>query len=238
MLIHPALPDTDTSHDNLVLNLGCGKHPIPGWFNIDQTPPDEYVGMFWIADLDDPTLELPWGDSPQPEEGFVGVYASHVIEHLRNPLTMMQEVWRVCEPGAVAVFKTPYGSSDDAWENQTHVRPYYVGSWGFFGQPHYWREDYGYTADWQVREVELVLHDNWVPENITIENLGATYAAVNQHRNVVAEMTAVLECVKPARPADRALQGGFDIVLMRKVAVDAWSWQTQEIGRLRREVQT
>ena len=183
------------------LNLGCGRDIRAGWVNIDAVP---LAGVDHVVDLDaDPAL--PFDDSTV--ERIEGV---HVIEHLHNPLPLMAELWRVAKDGAEAVFRTPYGSSDDADEDPTHVRRLYVQSWDYFAQPNYWRADYGYRGDWQPTRVVLRIGrdlNDLAPEEVMW--------AVRHQRNVVAEMTAHLTAVKPARPPDRALQRAAGIVLER-----------------------
>ncbi len=125
----------------------------------------------------------------------------HFIEHLRNPLEFMEALWTVTEPGGTAVFEVPYGSSDDAWEDPTHRRPYFMQSWEFFGQPAYWRADYGFRADWRVLEVNLHVDPvRWAGR--TLDLMPAAMA----ERNAIARMTAVLEAVKPARTPDKDLR--------------------------------
>jgi hypothetical protein len=65
----------------------------------------------------------------------------------------------------------------------------------------YWRADYGYRGDWAAEEITLLMRkeDN---EGLAIE---AVMRKVQQLRNVVVEMVAVLKAVKPIRAADRAL---------------------------------
>lgn len=67
-----------------------------------------------------------------PDNSADEFLASHVLEHLRNPLPLMAECWRIAKPGALFVARVPYGSSDDADEDPTHVR---------------WRADYGFRGD-------------------------------------------------------------------------------------------
>jgi SAM-dependent methyltransferase len=220
--------------DGLRLNLGCGKHPIEGWVNVDQTPEP---GVDMALNLDDTVIRLPWTDDSVDE-----VYGSHVIEHITNTLRLMGELWRVCKPDARATFLTPYGSSDDAWENPTHVRPMFVGSWSFFGQPHYWREDYGYRADWVVEEVRLRITPQALDHvtaildldqaNVDNEDVMNLWWATRYERNVVSEMVAVLRCNKPARAADRDLQEDKVVVFEVLEPVDAWNNEVHEVGRL------
>lgn len=182
------------------LNLGCGRDIRDGWVNIDSRPGK---GVDLVTDFDDNPV-LPFEDSSVDEsEG------SHLIEHLRNPLPFMEELWRVTKPGGLATFRCPFGSSDDADEDPTHVRRMFCGSWGYFAQPHYHRADYGYRGDWQATEIELTIFGDMA--NIPTDDL---VASIRFRRNVVSEMCAKLECVKPAREPLLELQQSPHVTLV------------------------
>jgi SAM-dependent methyltransferase len=173
------------------LNLGCGRFPIPGWVNVDSVALPE---VDVVADLE--AASLPFEDDSVTE-----IAGSHLLEHIRNSLGLMQELHRIAKPGARAIFRVPYGSSDDADTDPTHVRRYYWGSWGYFSQPYYWRADYGYRGDWEVEELLLIVKDEYRGKS-----WAEVHQAVEERRNVVKEMVATLRAVKPARAPLRALQ--------------------------------
>jgi hypothetical protein len=184
------------------LNLGCGRDIRRGWVNIDCVP---LPGVDHVVDFDSkPVLPLP-DDSVTRSEG------SHVIEHLRNPLPFMEELWRVTKPGGLAEFRCPYGSTNDADEDPTHVRRMFPASWLFFSQPVYWRADYGYRGDWQAAEVKLLIFPGL--SDCTDAEL---YSMVRFQRNIVAEMRATLRCVKPAREPLQELQQPATLSLIRQ----------------------
>jgi SAM-dependent methyltransferase len=177
------------------LNLGCGRTRREGWVNVDCTEIPGVTDV--VCDLDGTGLldafEL---DSVEQSVG------EHVIEHLARPLDFMAALWQVTKPDGIVSFETPYGSSDDAWEDPTHVRPYFMQSWGYFSQPFYFRADYGYAADWKLIDLSLgVGAARWQgrPTSEVLE-------AVQRERNVVDFMRATLRAVKPARPADASLR--------------------------------
>lgn len=183
------------------LNLGCGRDIREGWINIDGVPAP---GVDHVINFDGKPV-LPFGDdSVTRSEG------THVIEHLRDPLPFMEELWRVTRPGGTAVFHCPYGSTDDADEDPTHVRRMFHGSWGYFGQPNYWRADYGYRGDWQPAEVTLFIFPEF--SGCTDAEL---QSMIRSQRNVVAEMAATLRCVKPRREQDRELQETYKLKALR-----------------------
>jgi SAM-dependent methyltransferase len=185
------------------LNLGCGRDIRPGWVNVDCVPAP---GVDVATDFDhEPSF--PFAD------GTVGYSeGQHVIEHLARPLPFMEELWRVTRRSGSAVFRCPYGSSDDADEDPSHVRRMFPGSWGFFSQPYYHRVagSYGYRGDWQLTDLTLTVFPELA--GATDEEL---YSMIRFQRNVVAEMTARLRCVKPAREPRRELQEKFALNLER-----------------------
>jgi SAM-dependent methyltransferase len=174
------------------LHLGCGRTILPGWINLDLAAGP---GVDVVADLDAcGTRPL-----PIPDDSVEEILGSHLLEHLRHPLPLLAELHRVARPGAKATFQTPYGGSDDAFEDPTHVRQYFAGSFGYFSQPYYWRADYGYRGDWQPRMIRLEVSR----ARFQGQSVEQIMHQVNSLRNVVLQMTAVLEAIKPIREPKR-----------------------------------
>jgi SAM-dependent methyltransferase len=170
------------------LHLGCGRTILADWINLDMVKLD---GVDVVADLDDcRKTPLPFADGQIGE--FLG---NHVLEHIRDPLALMAELYRIARPDARAVFRVPYGASDDAFEDPTHVRQYFVNSFMYFSQPAYSRADYGYRGDWATERVILTVEAARFKDRSPAEIMGA----VNSLRNVVREMAVELRAVKPAR---------------------------------------
>ncbi len=170
------------------LNLGCGRKPMEGWVNLDSRP---LPGVDVIADLDAcASTPLPFADGT-----FEAFHASHLLEHLNHPLPFMQEVHRIAKPDAVFEIRVPYGSSDEADIDPTHVRRYFVRSFAYFSQPRYRDFDYGYGGDWEPEQVQLLVDG----ERFAGLSDAEIWEEVNARRNVVAEMRAFLRAVKPVR---------------------------------------
>lgn len=183
------------------LNLGCGRDiKVDGedgeWVNVDARwqegmDPDRDL----LLDLADPDVALPFADGTVDE-----IFCSHIVEHLPTILPLVGELWRVSADGGRMTVRAPHGGSDDAWEDPTHVRALFPGSFLAWSQPYYWRSDYGYRGDWKIERCRLYLGQGWLGEDPR-----AVREAVLAMRNVVTEMVVELRCVKPARPADRDL---------------------------------
>lgn len=98
------------------LNLGCGHNKHDGYVNVDlfkESMPDV------VHDLE--TFPWPWGDNSVDEAMF-----NHSLEHLggdsRVFLKIIQELYRVCKPGALVVINVPHPRHDNFIGDPTHVR--------------------------------------------------------------------------------------------------------------------
>ena len=192
-----AIPQFSTP---LRLNVGCGRDIQPGWVNIDLAA---LPGVDITFDLERcGEQQLPIEDNSVTE-----IRLSHVIEHIDNALPLMAELYRVAANNCLCTIRVPHGSSDDAWTDPTHVRPYFPGSFGYFSQPHYWRADYGYRGDWQPEKV-LLMVDRAKFGSMDGQRL---LHAVRHERNVVEEIIAQMRAIKPARAPSRELQVPPDI---------------------------
>lgn len=176
-----------------------------GWINLDSRP---LTGVDVVADLDAcRRRKLPFPDDSIDE--FMG---NHILEHVADSLALMQELHRVAKPGAKLVFRVPYGSSDDADQDPTHVRRYFMRSFYYFSQLCYTHFDYDYRGDWDTESIVLSVdagrHGGKGFDELLEE--------VRTRRNVVLEMTATLKAVKPARRSDSAkppeMRVEFDLV--------------------------
>ena len=176
------------------LNLGCGRDIKPGWVNLDI---EALPGVDVVADLNAcRTVSLPF-----EAEVFDDLLLNHVLEHIPDSLALMQELWRIAKPDAILTARTPYGSSDDAWEDPTHVRAYFLQSWGYFSQPFFWRADYKFRADWQPELITLLIPKAIVDETPHEEIKGR----IMHERNIVREMITTLRKVSPPREPKKDL---------------------------------
>lgn len=208
---------------SIKLNLGCGKNILPasdGWVNIDHVGGP---GVDLVALLDNAIIHFhpgpgfPLTGPVVPKEGLPyennsvdEFLMSHVLEHIKSPLTLMQELYRIAKPDAELLVRVPYGSSNDAYEDPTHVRQYFTGSFGYFSQPLYWRADYGYRGDWQAEQISLALNESRYGKVSKQQAMGE----IMGYRNVVLEMVCRMRAVKPMREARKELQQAPEIFIV------------------------
>lgn len=98
----------------LKLNLGCGQNHKDGYVNVDKHGQPDIC-----HDLE--TFPWPWEDNRVSE-----VVLNHVLEHLGESsaiyLKIIQEIYRICLPGAAVHIAVPHPRSDDFINDPTHVR--------------------------------------------------------------------------------------------------------------------
>ena len=130
-----------------VLDLGCGSAKTPGAVGIDVSP-DTDADI--VHDLD----QFPY---PLEDAGFDHVLMQDVLEHLNNPIRVMEELHRVLRPGGRLQLRTPHFSSALAYSDPTHKHYFSVLAIRCLAEPCFPH----YTA---VRfKVVYVTIDFWLP---------------------------------------------------------------------------
>jgi hypothetical protein len=97
-------------------NMGCGRKKIADWINVDayaEAEPD----VQWDLEV------TPW---PWPSDCATVVRFNHSLEHMgADPkvfLAIMQELYRICAPGAEVHINAPHPRHDNYINDPTHVR--------------------------------------------------------------------------------------------------------------------
>lgn len=108
------------------INLGCGDVKIPGFLGVDKikTPAADVA-----HDLN--ALPYPFADSSIEE-----IIADNVLEHLDNLIAVMEELYRICQNGAIIKISLPYYKSSGAFTDPTHKRFFTENSFQYFEEAH------------------------------------------------------------------------------------------------------
>jgi SAM-dependent methyltransferase len=102
----------------MILNLGAGSTGYSGSLrtaiNVDRTAPRvRGSGHFVRADA----AALPFRKA-----AFDGVLMKDILEHVADPIGVLQEVGRVSTPAAQLVVTTPRALPRAVWDDPTHMR--------------------------------------------------------------------------------------------------------------------
>lgn len=90
------------------LNLGCGLKKLDGYINVDNR----------LSCQPDIVHDLAVFPYPFPDNQFDEVILDHVIEHLSNPLKVLQEINRICKGNASVYINCPHFSGN--WVHPDH----------------------------------------------------------------------------------------------------------------------
>jgi len=104
------------------LHIGCGNELKEGWINHDVA---ELEGVDIVHDLG--IYPWPWEDSSIDE-----IYMKDVLEHLPNTIKVMEEIYRICKPGAKVYIAVPYWNSWEHVTDPTHISQFNEYTFEFF----------------------------------------------------------------------------------------------------------
>jgi SAM-dependent methyltransferase len=109
-LTRPERFDLRPTGPGAVLDVGCGSAKWPGATGLDVSP-DTDADV--VHDLD----VFPY---PLDDDSFDQVLMQDVIEHVAEPIRLMEELHRVSRNGARIQLRTPHFSSILAYSDPTH----------------------------------------------------------------------------------------------------------------------
>lgn len=151
-----------------MLNLGSGKKPRPGAVNVDVTG---ITQPELIHNLD----ETPW---PLPDSHFTEVHAYDVIEHLKDLPRTMEEIHRICAPGALVFITVPHFSSANSFTDPTHLHHLSARSMLYFTDEH----ELGFYSSARFRQQQGQIIFQQSPLNRVVRRLANRFVTRYEER--------------------------------------------------------
>jgi len=105
------------------LHLGCGDAKLPGYVGIDLVN-HSCVDKVW---------DLREG-IPYPDGTVSHLEAVHVLEHLPDPVQIMNEIWRVCRHGTKVHIIVPSTDGRGAFQDPSHISWWNINSMFYYGK--------------------------------------------------------------------------------------------------------
>jgi SAM-dependent methyltransferase len=125
--VRPAPADGKQLRARYRIDIGCGTRKVEGTLGVDNVA---VPGVDIVADLDQ---GLPFKDN-----SVDAVYAYHILEHLNDFLGTMNEIYRVCKPGALVFVKVPHAASTFVtWKDPTHKRGLFIATFAYFDDTYF-----------------------------------------------------------------------------------------------------
>ena len=94
----------------MTLDLGCGRNKRPGALGVDS---NRDTAADVIADINR-------GSLPFRDDAFDRVLLVHVIEHVENVISTIEEAHRVTQPGGTILIETPHYTDFSSFCDPTH----------------------------------------------------------------------------------------------------------------------
>ena len=130
-------------HDEIKLNIGCGKQKEEGWIGLDK---GEY-GQEIVRDI---RKGLPFCDNSVDR-----IRADSVLEHIQmneDFIFVMNECLRVLKRGGEMYVRVPCWRGESAHKDPTHCRFFDVMSFSYLESANAWH--YGFDKRWKVEKKE------------------------------------------------------------------------------------
>jgi len=124
----------------VIVDIGCGAKKLNGAFGLDRR---KEPGVNVICDFEHAV--------PLKTNSVDVVYMSHIMEHIRDLIPFLEEVYRVCHPGAEVRVIVPYYTSRGAFRDPTHVRFITEDTFQYFESP----TDYGIKTNFRIEKIDF-----------------------------------------------------------------------------------
>lgn len=147
--INPALAEDELRNKPIKINIACGQNKEEGFIGIDKVKTK-------VTDIVHNLETFPW---PLEDNYADEVVCSHYVEHTKDLIKFMDEIYRITKVGAKVTIIAPYYSSIRAWQDPTHLRA--ISEWSFAYFNKNWRvlnnldhydikSDFDFTFGYQV----------------------------------------------------------------------------------------
>ncbi len=131
-----------------LLELGCGQvRRWPGSITVD-------VNARSRADVVHDLNSMPY---PFEDNWFDLIIGEHVIEHLQDVVSVMEELHRITRPGGIVHIEVPHFSSANFFTDPTHRHPFSTRSFDYFIAGTVVRDYHYSTVEFKKKAVSLSL---------------------------------------------------------------------------------
>jgi len=163
----------------IFVDLACGDAKQQGYIGVDIV---KLPGVDIVHDLE----KFPW---PFKDESVDEVFCSHYVEHTKDLMKFMDELYRILKPEGKANIVAPYYSSMRAWQDPSHTRAISEATFLYFNKN--WRVanklgHYPITCDFDF-SYGYAVDPSWVTRNEE-----ARAFAIKHYINVITDIQVML----------------------------------------------
>lgn len=138
------------------IDFGCGGSKKPGFIGVDILQLD---GVDIVHNLT--SFPYPFEDNSVDE-----IWLDNVLEHIPNPMRVVEELWRISKGGTKLTIAVPYCRSHWATIDPTHVNFFGVNWFNYFDPSHPFQQKMQYSkATFKVEK--FVFDREWLEKGET-----------------------------------------------------------------------
>jgi len=139
---------------NFKLDLGCGQSKKEGFIGVDILPFDN---VDIVHDLK--KFPYPFEDNVVDE-----IWMDNVLEHIPNPIKVVEEIYRIAKPDCKITISVPYFRSMYAFIDPTHVNFFGYFWFAYFDPTHIFNQRYNYSK--ATFKIEKIIFDReWLEKD-------------------------------------------------------------------------
>ncbi len=172
--------------NGLRLDIGCGFNKKNGFIGIDRS---KEVGADYVLDIE--KEPIPFDDSTVTE-----IHCAHLVEHLPDLISFMNECHRVLTPCGTMTILAPYYTAIQASQDPTHVRYINERTFCYFTDEYLGNGatfDYGISSKFAIESTSYTYINLWAKPWIPIR---VRRWARHHLFNVAVDITVIMKAVK------------------------------------------
>lgn len=120
------------------IDIGCGDRKRPGYIGLDVA---NVPGVDVVYDLE---KGLPYHDNSVDE-----IFCSHFLEHVKDPMKLINEVYRILKPGGIFEVVVPHFSNYNSY-TFLHLTYYNVRNFDILDMSKCKLYHYGYNINFKI----------------------------------------------------------------------------------------
>jgi hypothetical protein len=138
------------------LDVGCGDKKREGFIGMDILP-------FKVVDIVHDMNDVP---CPFNENEFEEVVLDDVLEHSKNFLGILKEIYRIGKNGSIVKISVPHFSSDNMYSDPTHTIFFSSRSFNYFDKSlRYKHSFYFQNVNFKIKKVHLSFREYYTQTN-------------------------------------------------------------------------
>ncbi|MCD6218585.1 methyltransferase domain-containing protein [bacterium] len=168
------------------LDIGCGFNKKDGFIGIDRS---NNVGADYVLDIE--REQFPFDDSSVSE-----IYCAHLVEHLSDLISFMNECYRVLKPDGLMTILAPYYTAIQASQDPTHVRYINERTFCYFTDEYLGNGatfEYGINSKFEIESTSYTYINLWAKPWIPTR---VRRWARHHLFNVAVDITVIMKAVK------------------------------------------